>query len=124
MVWSARAAKRQEWSERLQRFADDDLTVVDFCSREQVSVASFYQWRRKLGAPVDPQAATRRIKASPRLDASSFVPLQITTASTLIRMRLPNGVELWLPAGDALSLTTAIEAAAAITGMVGEEAAC
>jgi hypothetical protein len=39
-------------------------------------------------------------------------------------MRLPNGVELWLPAGDALSLTTAIEAAAAITGMVGEEAAC
>jgi len=124
MEWSVRAAKRQEWSQRLQRFAEADVTVVEFCAEEQVSVASFYQWRRKLGTPVGSRATTRRVTAAPRLDVQAFVPLQITSSSTTVRMRLPNGVELWLPAGDVPSLTAAIEVAARIAGTDGEEAVC
>ena len=125
MEWSVRAAKRQEWSQRLQRFVEADVTVVEFCVEEQVSVASFYQWRRKLGTPVGSRATTRRVTAAaPRLDVPAFVPLQITSSATTVRMRLPNGVELWLPAGDVPSLTAAIEAPARIAETDGKEAAC
>ena len=41
--------KRAEWRERLARFSGCGLTVARFCEAEQVSVAAFYQWRRKLG---------------------------------------------------------------------------
>ena len=38
----------QQWRRRLDRFEQVDLTVREFCRRENCSVGSFYQWRRKL----------------------------------------------------------------------------
>ncbi len=43
------------WRERFERLSRSGLTVARFCTRERVSVASFYHWRKKLG-----QAALRR----------------------------------------------------------------
>jgi hypothetical protein len=40
--------KRSQWLDRLRRFARTKCSVAEVCRRERVSVASFYQWRRKL----------------------------------------------------------------------------
>ena len=123
MVWSAGAAKRQEWSRRLQRFADSDLTVVAFCDREEVSTPAFYQWRRKLGVPARSGLVAGRRNGTEALRPQTFVPVQITQAAS-VRMRCPNGVELWLPQGDVPLLTAAISAAGNLAATHRGEAAC
>ncbi len=124
MSRSADLVKRREWSERLRRFSGCDATVAEFCDEEGVSIAAFYQWRRKLGLSEGSTGASGKNQSGGALGSDVFVPLQITPSATTVRMRLPNGVELWLPAGDARTLTVAIEAAARLAVVVGEEAAC
>ncbi len=97
-------SKPDLWLRRLQRFSRSRLTVAEFCDREQVSVAAFYQWRRKLVTLVhQPPVATRGQEgqvASPLSGApDGFVPVRVRSSST-IEVRLGNGVVLTLPAGD------------------------
>ncbi len=42
----------QQWRDRIERFALSSLTIAEFCELEGYSVASYYQWRRKLQASV------------------------------------------------------------------------
>jgi hypothetical protein len=123
MAWSAGAAKRQEWTRRLQRFADSDLTVVAFCDQEEVSTPAFYQWRRRLGVAARSGAVAGRQMSDQTLRPQAFVPVQITQAAS-VRMRFPNGVELWLPQGDAPLLVTAIAAAGKLAAIGREEESC
>lgn len=115
MGWSAGSVKQREWSERLQRFGHSELTISAFCEREGVSLASFYQWRRRLRARSRGGAGVvTKGSAAPAAQAPSFVPLRITASGMTeqaIRLRLPNGTQLWLPAGDASLLAAAIAAA-------------
>jgi hypothetical protein len=70
----------------MDRYRDCQLTVAEYCRRQGVSVASFYQWKKKLG-----EAATA---ASP-----AFLPIEIagrldtTPAATLT---LPGGATVEL----------------------------
>jgi hypothetical protein len=41
---------RAQWRSVLARAARSDLSVAEFCRREGVSTASFYTWRKRLGA--------------------------------------------------------------------------
>lgn len=115
MGWAASPAKRREWSERLKRHERSGVTVGAFCAKEGVSLASFYSWRRKLRSRAeDRQGIVQTGSAAPAAPAPSFVPLRIAAAGTpesAVRLRLPNGVQLWLPAGDARLLAAAIAAA-------------
>jgi len=38
----------RQWGERIGRFDDAGTTIAEFCQAEGYSVASFYQWRRRL----------------------------------------------------------------------------
>ena len=38
----------RQWRERIGRFDDAGTTIAEFCQDEGYSVASFYQWRRRL----------------------------------------------------------------------------
>lgn len=40
--------KRDEWAKRLAKFGRVNLTVVEFCRRENVSQASFYYWAKRI----------------------------------------------------------------------------
>ena len=89
--------KRSQWRERLRRFARSKLSVAEFCRREQVSVPSFYQWRRKLGNSSSNGPARR----SPA--RANFIPVQVvsaTTAATGVQVNFPNGARLTLPLSD------------------------
>ena len=87
-------ARRELWQERMDRYHRGQLSVTDFCQRERISTASFYQWRKKLDASV--AVATRQ----PRTAEPKFVPVVVTVhlrpaAATL---RLPGGATIDLPA--------------------------
>ena len=64
--------RREIWRRRLREFDRGSVTVAGFCQRIGVSVATFYQWRRKMaaseriiGAVSPPQTVTRtRLEAT------------------------------------------------------------
>lgn len=65
------------WQSLLEQLSRSSLTVRDFAAQHQVSVASLYQWRRRLASSLTPTA--------PRL-----VPVNLTT-STPCQLRLASG---------------------------------
>lgn len=123
-------AKRDAWQQRLLRFSAQGETVSRFCQREQVSVASFYQWQRKLGRSRKSRAgqatlkstATRggRKSATPRQyhepravpPASEspvrFLPVEFTgptSQGACVEVLLPSGVQLRVPCQEAAALS-------------------
>ncbi len=55
-----RSAKVQEWTERFNRFQHTKATLAQFCRDEGVSIASFYQWRKRFATnPLARSAAAR-----------------------------------------------------------------
>ena len=96
--------RRRLWLRRMQRFSQSRLTVAEFCDREQVSVAAFYQWRRKFVTLVNQSETTAQAQGGHPAQVSSgspngFVPVRVLSSLT-IEVRLHNGVVLTLPAGD------------------------
>jgi hypothetical protein len=94
-----RVALRQQWVERLQRFAQADLTVVAFCQHEGVSAQAFYYWRHKL------QPHTPMPNDSPRL-----LPVALLGCAP-VELALPNGLVLRLAPGCDLAFVRALLAA-------------
>jgi hypothetical protein len=95
----ANQAKAQEWRERLRRFEACGLTVAGFCSRERVTVPSFWYWRRKhadIGASVEPSA-------------SVFAPVDIIGGRS-VALRFPAGAVLEIPEDRPDLMRGAIEA--------------
>jgi hypothetical protein len=83
--------KVQQWTERLERFAQSGQTVVQFCHDEQVSQPSFYQWKKKLDQLAGP--TTSHAKSSP----SAFRAVEVTSPSqSATTVRLANGIEIEL----------------------------
>jgi hypothetical protein len=93
------------------------MTVVEFCRSENVSVASFYQWRHKTAGA----AQTSSPEASPA--AAEFLPVQVAAptawladapaTSADVQVVFPNGVRMSLPTHDAALLRLSIETLAA-----------
>jgi len=97
-------ALHARWQRRLQAFEDFAGTVPQFCDQEQVSVASFYQWRRKL-------ARQELVRQATRATPPAFVALQVNAAREAHRdevsIELPGGAHLQVP-GDNLPLVQAV----------------
>lgn len=88
MANRSRAAARQAWADRLDRFEQAGQTIAQFCAAEGVSVACFYQWRRKLrsAAPVTQPLA-------------GFLPVKLQSSpqaqpTTVMSVELPGGVRI------------------------------
>jgi hypothetical protein len=82
----SRAQTRQLWVERLQRFADSDVSVVAFCQQESISSHAFYYWKNKL----HPDA--------PGADQPRLLPVRLAQSSA-VELALPNGCVLRLTPG-------------------------
>jgi len=113
MGQSASAFRRSQWQQRLQRFTRSQMTVAEFCRREEVSVASFYQWRRKL-AKTSTEHGSFVPSAGP-----TFIPVQVTSGAS-VQIIFPNGAQLTLPAHDRELITLSIAAIAAVRTTTGE----
>jgi hypothetical protein len=98
------------WRDRLARFESSGRTVLDFCTAEGTSTASFYLWRKKLGGRSVPRAGRRAIRVldgrSPR---PAFVPVRLDAAAS-VEIELANQCRMRIPAGE-VELITAVVAA-------------
>ena len=88
MTNRSRAATRQAWIDRIDRFQHSSQAVAQFCAAEGVSSASFYHWRRKL-----------RVDASTPSTLAQFVPVNLRTVApaepvTVMSVELPAGVRV------------------------------
>jgi hypothetical protein len=134
MVRTVDMGKRMIWRERLQRFNKWTGTVAQFCAKERVSVASFYQWRRKLESNDVHNSETRRAreagsrshaagqggrqhaaKNSPRT-GGTFVPVQVV-GSSVVEVLLVEGSRLLIPADATSALQTVVRALSAGSAM-------
>jgi hypothetical protein len=131
-------ARRRLWRQRLARFGRSGKTVAAFCAAEQVSVPTFYQWKRKLAAEsvrhrrrqaATPSLRTRVRSSSSRKRAAgsssvngggTFLPLWIEGA-TLAELELPNGARVRVPARELAALGAAIAAAGRVPARVEAE---
>lgn len=118
--------KRSLWRQRLSRYARSSQTVAAFCAAEGVSVPTFYQWTRKLGADRSERddRAERALgtpASSSAWDGPTFVPVRIEGAA-VVEIELPNGARVRVPSGDVGALSAAIAAAGRLSPHAVEEA--
>jgi hypothetical protein len=103
---TAREALAQEWRERLDDFAESEMTVQEWCDFNRLSLHQYYSWRRRL-ASTNPQKAQ-----SPHFLAVEVVetpPLPITPPGG-ISIRIA-GAEIQVSAGfDPLMLRAVVTA--------------
>ena len=84
MLRVSNPVKVQDWTRRLFRFKQSAVSVAQFCDAEGVSVASFYQWKRKLrdqSASGRAQQTVRR-KVIQTKEGSAFQAVQLVSSST------------------------------------------
>jgi len=67
------------WRDVIERQGRSGWSVVDFCRREGVSTASFYNWRRRLR-----EAGGRSGKGDPR-GRTAFVPVSVQAGTQDVR---------------------------------------
>ena len=102
--------KQSEWSERILRRRESGLTVAEFCEWEGVSVASFYNWQKKLRGTKSRKQSVELVTAEGRSQRSpqkaSFLPVHVVQAGATaspaahIEIRLTNGVRVFVPISD------------------------
>ena len=98
--------KWQQWRQRLRRFEQSDLSIEQFCIREGVSTASFYQWRRRLATNDRPATAS----PSPSANAKPPAFVELRWPAAPLELHLPGGAKLLIPRGDLAALQAALEA--------------
>ena len=95
------------WRQRLQRFERSGLSVGAFCTKEGVSLPSFYAWRRRLRQPSAEQPARPVVVpgGSARLVSVSVIP-----AAGPVEILLPGGIVLRLTPGCDLDFVRSLVA--------------
>ena len=99
MARSMDSPKVLEWRRRLARFKDSRQSVVQFCRDEDVSVPSFYQWRKKLRQPTTALNGMHGALDEASDSVPGFARLRMV-ASPCLTVRLPGGTQLDVPTAD------------------------
>jgi hypothetical protein len=109
----ANAALALIWKRRITQQRRSQLSIAEFCGQEGVSFQSFYVWRKRLR---EVAADMRRRRGTAAADESSgnhndrlFVPVHMPPAAVSLgglRIELPSGVVLTLPADASAELVT------------------
>ena len=110
MPRSADPAKAALWRQRFADFDAGTMSVAQFCQSIACSVASFYQWRRKLARrqPSQRPKSHRRsaTNASPAdresTAASQFLPVLLRSSSVVVTLAGGTRFELSCDAQQAL----------------------
>jgi len=125
MVRTSDVGLRAVWERRLQRFERWTGTVKQFCAEERVSVASLYQWRRKLDRNDQPgslrgQRGRQRKACSALQTGPAFLPVQVV-GSAVVEVFLTKGVRLSIPVDAIDALSTVVRALAAERAAASED---
>ncbi len=97
-------AKLEEWKRRLKRYEPSNQTISQFCFNEQVSVASFFLWRKRVRA-AGPSAELAPLPTDRTGRFQPVVILESTSARATV-IRLGNACEIEL--GSDLTIVEAV----------------
>ncbi|TWT92263.1 IS66 family insertion sequence element accessory protein TnpA [Neorhodopirellula pilleata] len=89
----------RQWRERIERFDDAGTTIAEFCHAEGYSVASFYQWRRRLRQAACEPAGFIAVEV-PDNQELSVVPANIEIelpGGAIVRLNAHGGVSVFEP---------------------------
>ena len=105
------------WERRIEKQRRSRLSIAEFCGQEGVSTASFYAWRRRLrgAGSAEPHAS------------ALFVPVEWpppAIAAGGVRIELPGGAVLSLPADAPPELVTAAIRAVLSSTAAAEQSSC
>lgn len=111
------------WLDRLARFSQSNLRVAEFCEAEGISIASYYQWKRRLWPRVLIEKQTKNQHQRPFTEL--IVGSSVTSGSTVhsqaevsvqaqIDTQAPSQAQAFLPGDIALTLGTHPEIVALI----------
>ena len=119
--------KHCEWSERIRRRQESGLTVAEFCEWEGVSVASFYNWQKKLRGTTSRRRTveleTPEIRSLRSLQTASFLPVRVMQTGAAIRpsrrieIQLTNGVRVFVPISDVETIENTIAVASRLSAL-------
>lgn len=97
----------QEWRERLEDFAQSEMTVREWCDFNRLSLHQYYYWRRRLAEPV---AKSEGKGAWQTLDIVDTIPL--STAKVSLNVSIA-GAQIEVAPGFDPALLRAVVAALA-----------
>ncbi len=119
--------KHCAWSERIRRRRESGLTVAEFCEWEGVSVASFYNWQKKLRGTKSRRQSVELVTPKGRsqrpLEKALFLPVHVMQAgataspATRIEIQLTNGVRVFVPISDFETVENTIAVASRLTAL-------
>jgi hypothetical protein len=101
----SRAARREEWLDRIARFPLSGLTTAQFCAIEAVSLPSFYSWKRRFAAEA---LLTEAGLDKPTRPAPSLLPVRLHGTDASLELVLTTGLVLRIPPGSDLDLVRAV----------------
>lgn len=100
--------KAQQWAKRFEQFSQGNITVAQFCQREDVSQAAFYYWRRKLREipaasnqslrPIELRENAYRSQQIDRPHPPQFIPVSLRSplpaVPSVMTVELPGGIRV------------------------------
>jgi len=95
---------RDRWSRLITQQQQSNLTIAEFCQRNAVSTASFYQWRRRIRDQAEP--------------ACHFLAVEVTepqVAKRDVTVRFPCGTQIELDAEDSQNVRWIVDRLASRT---------
>ena len=106
MAGTSNADRRRSWQEAIERQEASGQSIVGFCARERLSLASFHAWKRRLRRT--PHRMRRGEAKEP------LVPVQIVTdpgsLAGILEVQWPGGVLLRSQGCDVQTVIAAITA--------------
>ena len=98
-----RPERIQLWLDGLNRHAASQLTVAEFCKREEVSLPSFFQWKRRLIPGIESDSRRRKNRrplpalANPAIAGQpGFTELVINASQATACVSLPGHITISL----------------------------
>ena len=73
----------------LEEFRQSDLSVKHFCELIEVSVATFYNWQRKLRQPTDVRGSSETSLAAPVHFVEAFISTKLNAMRQTIMPIIP-----------------------------------
>ncbi len=110
MAQSRSAARSVFWQEVIQEFEQSDLSSTEFCKLKDLSLQTFYQWRRKLrpapSTPLEPKQTLVPVRIVSEASADRTYAIQVLT-TTGVSLRVDSA----MPPSQIAQLIVAIDSA-------------
>ncbi len=97
---------RALWEKRLHFFEQSGLAASTFCAQHDLSLPSFYAWKRRLRCSNSANTSA----AADRAHQPRFIPIKLLPASTPIELVLPTGTVIRVPHGCDLDFVRSLVA--------------